>query len=189
MRKLLSLGITAFLLSSFATCEAQELVRAVEGQVKSVDVLGKTIVVETDDGIDHTLNYVEQTVIRGAHAADQAATHDVHALRQGTKIVAHYTTMDGKDTVREIDRLGEDGLKTATGTVDELDRGNKLLVLKAADGTETRFRLSDHAAIDAGREIEKEGGKSAHVMVYYMEEANKKEALFFQELFGTQLSK
>jgi Cu/Ag efflux protein CusF len=181
MQKLFIFGIAALLSSSVATCAAQEVVRAVEGQIKSVDASSKTIVVETDNGVDHSLHYVERTAIRGT---DQAANHDVDKLERGTKIVAHYTTVDGKDTVREIDRLGQDGLKAATGTIDKLDRRDRLLVLRATDGTETRFRLSDHAAIDAGKEIEKAGQKSAHVTEYYMEEADKKEALFFQVLFG-----
>ncbi len=53
-------------------------------------------------------------------------------------------------------------------------------MLKAADGTKTTFRLTDHAAVDEGKDIGKGSVKSAHVTVYYTEKGGKKIAHFFE---------
>jgi Cu/Ag efflux protein CusF len=173
--------VLAFLFGgSLAVCAAQDVVSAVEGTVKKVDASTKTIVVETGDGADHTFHYVGRTVVHGTQATDQATIHGVDKIGDASKVVAHYTTVGGKDTVMEIDRVGDDGLKKSTGTIDELDRGGKKLVLKADDGTRTTFRLSDHAAVDSGKDIGKGSEKSAHVTVYYTEDAGKKVAHFFK---------
>jgi hypothetical protein len=180
MQRLKIFGIVFLLAVTGAVSLAQGMFSAVEGKVKRVDATAKTIVVETGDGVDHTLHYAERTIVRGANSADQAASHDIHAVGKGTTIVAHYFTAEGKDTVAEIDRLGEDGLQRSAGTIDDLDRGKKKLVLKATDGTETTFQLSDHAAIDAGTDIKKSVEKSTHVTVYYTQQAGKKVAHFFE---------
>jgi hypothetical protein len=177
--KIFTIALAFLSASSVAVCAAQDAVSAVEGTVKKVDASTKTMAVETGDGADHTFHYVGQTVVDGTKATDQATIHGVDKIGQGTKVVAHYTTAGGKDTVMEIDRVGDDGLKRSTGTIDQLDRGGKKLVLKADDGTKTSFRLSDHAAVDSGKDIGKSSEKSAHVTVYYTEEAGKKVAHFF----------
>ena len=180
MRKLKICGIVFFVVGSLSLCAAQDVVSAVEGTVKKVDTSTKTIVVETSDGADHSFQYVGWTVVYGAEATGQATIHGVSKIGEGTKVVAHYTVAGGEDTVQEIDRVGEDGLKTSAGTIAELNRGGRKLVLKAADGTKTTFRLTDHAAVDEGKDIGKGSEKSAHVTVYYTEKAGKKIAHFFE---------
>jgi len=54
------------------------------------------------------------------------------------------------------------------------------MAVKTADGTEDTFRLTDHAAADAGKGIAKGTEKSAKVTVYYTEQAGKKVAHFFE---------
>lgn len=61
-----------------------------------------------------------------------------------------------------------------------MDRAGKTLAVKTADGTEDTFRLSGHAATDAGKDIAKGSEKSAKVTVYYTEGAGKKVAHFFE---------
>jgi hypothetical protein len=70
--------------------------------------LPRRIVVETSDGADHSFHYVGWTVVDGAEATGQATIHSVSTSGEDTKV--------GNDTVQEIDRVGEDGLKTSAGT-------------------------------------------------------------------------
>jgi len=56
------------------------------------------------------------------------------------------------------------------------------VAVKTADGTEQTFKLSGHAAADAGKDIGKGTEKSAKVTVYYTEEAGKKTAHFFEKI-------
>jgi hypothetical protein len=53
-------------------------------------------------------------------------------------------------------------------------------VLRAADGSRTTFRLTDHAAVDEGKDIGRGSEKAAHVTVYYTKKAGKKVAHFFE---------
>jgi hypothetical protein len=180
MQKRWVLILVAVLAGSVSLWAAQDVVSAVEGVVKKVDSGTKTVVVETADGTDHTFHYVGSTVVHGGKATDEATIHGVDKLGEGTKVVAHYTTEGGKDTVHEIDRVGDDGMKSSTGTIDHIDRGTKTLVVKADDGTKTTFHLTDHAAADSGKDIAKGSEKSTHVTVYYTEKAGQKIAHFFK---------
>jgi hypothetical protein len=79
----------------------------------------------------------------------------------------------------EIDKVGQDGLKTARGTVTEIDRGGKKLVVDTGKGTKQTFQLTDHASEDAGKDIARATPKGSKVAVYYTEDAGKKVAHFF----------
>jgi hypothetical protein len=54
------------------------------------------------------------------------------------------------------------------------------MTIKVADGTEETYRLTEHAAEDAGIETEDAAKKSAHAIVYYSEEVGRKVAHFFK---------
>jgi hypothetical protein len=56
------------------------------------------------------------------------------------------------------------------------------LSVKTADGTEEAFRLTDHAAEDAGKDISEGVEKSGKVTVYYTEKAGHKVAHFFSKV-------
>ena len=53
-------------------------------------------------------------------------------------------------------------------------------MVKTADGTEQAFKLTDHATVDAAKDVGKGTEKSAKVTVYYTESAGKKIAHFFE---------
>jgi len=94
--------------------------------------------------------------------------------------VVHYTAKGAEKTAVEVDKVGKDGLKATEGTVSAIDRGAKTIAVKTADGTVETFKMADHAAADAGKEVGKATVKSAKVTVYYTEDAGKKIAHFFE---------
>jgi hypothetical protein len=113
--------------------------------------------------------------------AGAAAKESFHGLKEGSDVVVHYTAKGSEETAEEIDHVGEGGLKTVEGTVTHLDRGTKTVAIKTEDGTETAFRLSDHAAEDAGKDISEGAEKSGKVTVYYTERAGHKVAHYFSK--------
>ena len=159
---------------------AQDVVSAVKGTVKKVDSASKTVVVETADGTDHTLHYGARTVVHGARAADAGEKDTFHGVAEGSTVVVHYTERGGEDSAQEVDRIGEGGLKATTGTISRIDRGGKVLVVKGEDGTEATYHLSDHAAVDGGKDLVSGSEKGAKVTVYYTENASRKVAHFFE---------
>jgi hypothetical protein len=152
----------------------QDAVTAVHATIQKVDSTSKTIVVKTDDGVGHTLHFLDSTAVHGGDAADVASRDSWHGLKEGGEVVVHYTKSGTEDTAVEIDKIGADGLKTTEGTVKEIDRGGKNLVVVAGDGTEETFRLTGRAAKDAGVGI----GKGSKVTVVYVGKAGKKVAHF-----------
>lgn len=174
MRKSLFLGVLFLLL-----CSTAFAITAVEGRVEKVDRMAKTIVVKAADGTEHTFHFVGRTAVHGAEEAGAAGRESFHGLEEGTNVVVHYTAKGSKETAQEIDRLGEGGLKSTEGTVTHLDRSAKTVTIKAADGSEQAFRLTDHAAEDAGKDVSEGADKSGKVTVYYTEQAGHKVAHFF----------
>ena len=183
MRRTLAIGL-AFLFGLFGATAlvAQDVVSAVSGTVTKVDSATKTVVVKSADGTEHTFHFAERTTVQGADASAAGAKDTFHGVKEGSEVVVHYSKKGTEETAEEIDRVGKDGLKVTEGTVSKIDRGGKTLVVKTAAGTEETFRLTDHAAKDAGKGIGEGAEKSGKVTVYYTEKAGHKVAHFFKAL-------
>jgi arginine repressor len=176
----------AFLLLAALSWAADDVVSAVHGTITKVDSASKTIVVKTKDGTEHTIKFVDKTTVHGVKAGSEDTAKGskdfAHGLKEGSEVVAHYTEKDTDKTAMEVDDVGKDGIKAVDGTVTHIDRGAKTIAVKTADGTEETFKLSGHAAEDAGKDIGKGAEKTTKVTVYYTEEAGKKTAHFFEKL-------
>lgn len=162
---------------SGSLCFGVEQVTAVHGTVSKIDSAAKTIVVKTKDGTEHTLHFLNKTVVHGTEAG---AKDTFKGVKEGSEVVAHYTVKGSDKTAVEVDKVGKDGIKATEGTVTDIDRGGKTIAVKTADGTVQTFKMGDHAAEDAGKDVGKGVEKSAKVTVYYTEEAGKKIAHFFE---------
>ena len=171
-----------FLFAWAVRLEAIEPVSATEGTVEKVDRAAKTVVVKTKDGTEQTFHLADRTVVHGAHLTHRGADAAGRELREGSEVVVHSTKRGTEETADEIDHVGKDGLKTSEGTVTSFDRGAKKITIKTADGTEETYRLSEHAAEDAGKDTADAAKKSSHVTVYYSEEAGHKVAHFFKSI-------
>jgi hypothetical protein len=177
---------TIALMSALAvslTCAAQDVVHAVEGTVKKVDSGTKVVVIKTEDGTERTFHYTKDATVDGAKDTKKATVDGLGDLKEGSKVAVHYTVVGGKDTTREIDNIGDDGLKASEGTVSHVDRGAKTIAVKTADGTEETFHLTDRAAKDTGKDVAAGTEKSAKVTVYYTEKAGVKTAHFVKTIF------
>jgi hypothetical protein len=176
----------ALLLLSALGWAAQDVVSAVHGTITKLDSATKTMVVKVKDGSEHTIKFVDKTTVHGAkasaHETEMGGKDAFHGLKEGTDVVAHYTEKGTEKTAVEVDDVGKDGIKSVDGTVTHIDRATKTMAVKATDGTEHTFKLSGHAADDAGKDIAKGTEKTAHVTVYYTEEAGKKTAHFFEKI-------
>jgi len=167
------------LLSTTAYAD-QDLVHAIHGTIKKIDHGAKTVVIKTGDGVEHSLYITDEVAVHGAKTSDKAGTASWHELKEGSEVVAHYTKRGTEDSAVEIDKIGKDGLKAANGTVKELDRGGKRLVVDTGQGAKQTFRLTDHATEDAGKDVAKGTEEGTKVVVYYTEDAGKKVAHFFE---------
>ena len=91
MKRTILTGVAAALLGSFSF--AADLVSAMHGVISRIDSAGKTIVVKTADGGEHTLHFVAKTAVHGTEAG---AKGTFHGLKEGAEVVAHYTSKGPK---------------------------------------------------------------------------------------------
>jgi hypothetical protein len=186
MRKVMiktATGVIALALFASLHLNAQDVVHAVDGTVKKLDAGTKTVVVETKDGTEHTFHYGDDVVVHGATDTKKGAVDAAHGVTEGSKVAVHYTVVGGKETAHEVDKIGDDGLKTTDGTVTHIDRGTKTIAVKTADGTEQTFHMTERATKDTGKDIGEGADKSAKVTVYYTEKAGTKTAHFITKVF------
>ena len=160
---------------------AKQKVSAFKGTVTKIDRGARTAVVKTADGAEHTLHFVDRTAVHGAEKSAAGAEDAFHGLREGSSVVVHYTAKGTEETAEEVDRIGNDGLRATEGTVSKIDRGGKAMTIRTADGAEETYKIADHAAEDAGKDVGKSVEKSGKVTVYYTEESGRKVAHFFEK--------
>jgi len=179
--KIAAIAVVVLSLASL-TYAVEDVVTAFHGTVTQIDKTGKTIGVKTADGVEHVFHWSDKTVVHGAKATDVAGKDSWHGLEKGSEVVAHTTKTGTEDTAVEIDKVGDKGLKATEGTIKEIDRGGKKLVVSTADGTEHVFTLTGHAAADAGKDVAKGSEKGVKVVVYSTEEGGKSVAHFFERI-------
>src|ERR1700730_776158 len=161
----------------------EPLVSVAEGTVRKIDSTARTILVAAKDGAERTFHFADRTVVHGVEGLGKGSKEGLHGLMTGSEVAVNYTTKGTVDTAEEIDHIGKDGLKATEGTVKKIDRDAKTITIATADGTEQTFRLLDHAARDAGTDIEKGSDRTAKVTVYYTEEGGAEIAHFFKKAF------
>jgi hypothetical protein len=150
---------------------------ALEGTVDKTYAGANAIAVTTANGIRHLFHLNQRTVVHGA-AGSEAAFKGVTV---GSRVVVHYAMNDGEKTAVEVDHIAADGLHEMKGVVTRVDRGAKQLSIRLADGSDETLQLSDRAAKDVGKDIDRAVDEST-VVVYYSEEAVGKVAHYFRRI-------
>lgn len=160
----------------------ENAVTATHGTITKIDRAAKTIAVKTADGTEHVFHWAKDTTVHGVKAADMGAKDAWHGLKEGSDVVTHSTRRGTEDTVLEVDKVGDTGLKKTEGTIKEIDRKGKRLVVESADGTEHAFTLTKHAATDSGKDVANGAEKGTKVAVYSTENAGKGVVHFFEKI-------
>ena len=163
------------------TFAAKEKVSAFKGTVMKIDNGVRTAVVKAADGTEHIVHFVGRTTVHGVEKSAAYSDDAFHGLREGSSVVVHYTTKGAEETAEEVDYIGNKGLQMAEGAVLRIDRRGKAMTIRTASGAEETYKLADHAAQDAARDLEEAAGKLGKVTVYYTEESGHKVAHFFEK--------
>jgi len=179
--KTIAIAVLVLSLTSL-TFAVEDVVTATHGTITKIDKGAKTLVVKTADGTEHVFHWTKDAAVHGVKASDAAAKDSWHGLKEGSEVVAHSTKKGTEDTLVEVDKVGDDGLKKTEGTIKEIDRGGKKIVVETADGTDHTFRLTGHAAADAGKDLAAGTEKGTKVVVYSTEDAGKSVAHFFEKI-------
>jgi hypothetical protein len=160
-----------------AAFAAEDVVSGVDATVKTVDKGAKTVVVKTANGTEETFHFIGKTVVHGGAAVGHGSKDAFEGMKEGDEVIVHYSVKGADKTAMEVDRVGKDGLKAGEVTVKSVDRGAKTVTVKTADGAEETYHLTDRAAKESGKGLEKAG----KVTVYYTDDAGKKVVHFFKQ--------
>jgi hypothetical protein len=151
---------------------------ALEGTMKTFYRAVNTIIVTTIDGVDHVYHFTKDLVVHGGKGRGLDA---LEGLREGSTVVVHYTMTEAEASAREIDRIGDEGLKVTEGVVTRISRGRKQITIRFDDGKSETLRLTDRAAAEAGKDVDQSATAAVKVIVYYSDEAGRKVAHFFKK--------
>ena len=113
------------------------------------------IVVTTIDGAEHVYRFAKGLVVHGTKGPDALET-----LRPGTTVIVHYRIEGAEESVEEIDRVADDGLKITEGTVLKLDRRRQQITLRFGNGSTETLRLTERAAGQTDETISDAGATS-----------------------------
>jgi hypothetical protein len=150
---------------------------ALEGTVDKTYAGGNAIIVKATDGIEHLFHFTKRTAVHGAAEAEAA----FNGLTAGSRVVVHYAMNDGEKTAVEVDRVAEDGLREMEGVVTHVDRGTRQLSIRLAAGSYETLQLSERAAKNVGKDIDR-ATDNATVIVYYAQEGGGKVAHYFRRV-------
>ena len=152
---------------------------ATEGTIQEIDEGAHRILVKTADGIERLFHLGGRSAV---HGGDTAGDETLRTLKKGTRVVVHYTGDGTNLTAEEVDRLGDDGLKQIEGKVTAVNRNTRTISIKLANGTTQTLQLSDRAASDVGKDIDRASDGTVSVIVYYKNEAGQRVVHYFKRL-------
>jgi hypothetical protein len=151
---------------------------ALEGTVNKVYAAANTITVKATDGVEHLFHFTKRTLVHGTREADDA----LDGLAEGSRVVVHYVADSAEKTAVEVDRIGADGLNSIEGVVTRVDHEAGTFSIRLADGTTETLELSERAASDVGKDIDRAAAAGERVIVYYTDEAGHRTAHYFKKI-------
>ena len=152
---------------------------ALEGTVDQTYKAANTVIVKTVDGVRHLFHLTGKTAVHGSESAGAEA---LRSLEAGSAVAVHYVADAGEQTALEVDRLDGKGLKTTKGVVTLVDRAGRKIAIRLADGSTQTLRLTDRAAMDVGKDVDRARANTTRVIVYYADEAGQRVAHYFKRI-------
>jgi len=148
---------------------------ALVGDLEKVDADAKKISIRSADGTEHAISYGARTIVHGLAGTAKAA--DL-AGKEGSRVVVHYSGEAGEETTDHIDVFGHDALKTTEGTLTQVDKASRKIVVRTSDGMDRTYHLGRDSAIDTEDGIVDiahfTGKEGDHVIIYHTEEGGRK---------------
>jgi hypothetical protein len=152
---------------------------ALEGTMKKFYRAANVVIVTTIDGVEHIYQFTKDLVVHGGSGSDVDA---LEGLREGRTVVVHYTVEGTEQAVREVDVIGDEGLKVTEGMVSHVDRGRGQITVRNDNGKTETFRLTERAASEAPKDVEAAARGGTKVVIYYTDEHGQKVAHFFRKV-------
>ena len=117
-----------------------------------------------------------------AATGDEAGEEAVDGLRRGMAVEVHDTASGDELTAAEIEQLNEPGVKRMEGVILSVDRTDRTIAIRMADGTRQAFRLSDRAADALGKDADRAADGATRVVVFVKGEAGERAVHYFKRV-------
>ena len=114
------------------------------------------------DGLDHLTGGSKDTKVHGGKRA-------LDGLQPGTAVVVRYTVKGIQASADETDQTGPTGMKVNEGTVTRVDRSDRRVTIKFADGSTDTLRAAGETEADSSR-----------VIVIHPDESGQRIATYFK---------
>ena len=151
---------------------------ALEGTVDKTYAAANTVIVKATDGVEHLFHLTRRTVVHGAKDPGDAA---LSGLKEGSRIVVHYAAEGEQKTAVEVDRIGGDGLAAMEGVVTGVDREDRTISIRLADGSTETLQLTERATRDVGMDVDR-AADGTKAIVYYTDDAGHRVAHYFKRV-------
>lgn len=115
-------------------------------------------------------------------SGDEAGEEAVDGLRRGMAVVVHDTTSPDDLTAAEIEQLNDAGLKRMEGVILSVDRTDRTIAIRMADGTRQAFRLSDRAADALAKDADRAADGTTRVVLFVKGEAGERTVHYFKRV-------
>jgi hypothetical protein len=73
-------------------------------------------------------------------------------------------------------------LKTVEGVVTHVDRAGRKISIRLEDGSTQTLRLTERAARDVGKDVDRAAADTTRVVVYYADDAGQRVAHYFKRI-------
>jgi hypothetical protein len=151
---------------------------ASEGTGKQFYRAANVVIVKTMDGVEHVYHFTKDLVV---HGSKKPGVDALDGLREGTTVVIHYENGETPASVRETDVLGDDRLKITEGVVTDIDRGDKEIKIRFANGKTETLRMTDRATAESRAAVNPTSRDATKIIVYYTDEQGHKLAHYFRK--------
>jgi hypothetical protein len=118
---------------------------------------------------------------RSPASGDEAGDETFAGLNTGTAVIVQTTTAGENLTAEEIDRPDDEGVKRMEGVIAAVNRRDRTISIRLADGTRQTLRLSDGAADGADKVVDR-AGVGARVIVFVKGEAGERIGHYFKRV-------
>jgi hypothetical protein len=95
-------------------------------------------------------------------------------MKTGTAVLIRTTTGGENTTVEEIERLDDEGVKPMEGVVTAINRRDRTISIRLADGTRRMLRLSNRIVDEVDADIDRAGDGTARVILFVKDEAGER---------------
>ena len=107
-------------------------------------------------------------------ASPEGGEETLAGMKAGTAVLVRTTTGGENTTAEEIERLDDEGVKPMEGVVTAINRRDRTISIRLADGTRRMLRLSNRAVDEVDADIDRAGDGTARVILFVKDEAGER---------------